>query len=114
MTDLLQQIDQLYTELGEEQVNISCIPRVNRHSSDEEMKFVLKLLQVKQDSITKLPSMTQKILIAFVHGLQYIFDQSPYREYMRNAEGTWAEQEERRIMDGKYDKIYTELDTKYT
>ena len=71
----LAEIDTLMTSLAEDDVDLSRIPTVDRHTPYEEIESVLKILRHKNDS-ARYCSFAEEFLLFGAHGLEELFNGS--------------------------------------
>ncbi len=71
--NLLEQIDNLIDILTEDNVNISRVPKVDKNSSIEQIKSVLKWLTIKNDRI-RFGTLADEIILAGCSALERAFD----------------------------------------
>lgn len=70
---MLSEIDSLIFSLGEEDVDLSRIPQVTRHSSFEDVESVLKNLRHKNDHL-RYCSFAEEFMMFTAHALEDLFD----------------------------------------
>lgn len=73
MAKIMEQIDLLKTNLGNEGVNLDRIPDVNTNTSKKEARSILKILQIKNDRLRYCDFFEEGIL-AVAYGLEGVFN----------------------------------------
>jgi hypothetical protein len=71
--NLLEQIDSLIDILTDDNVNLSRVPRVDKNSSIEQIKSVLKWLTIKNDRL-RFGTLADEIILAGCGALERLFD----------------------------------------
>lgn len=70
---ILEQIDMLTTNLTDEGVDVSRIPKVDANSSLEEIRSIHKILRLKNDR-NRYCSFAEECILAGSHSLEWLFD----------------------------------------
>lgn len=70
---ILEQIDMLSTNLTDEGVDVSRIPKVDASSSLEEIRSIHKILRLKNDR-NRYCSFAEECILAGSHSLEWLFD----------------------------------------
>lgn len=90
-TFMLEDIDELWAELQDDEVDLSRIPKVNQDSTLEDVAQVQKILRMKYDR-RRYTTFGTEFILAGVHGLEYLFDGKrkwgPYQPDLTNWHNT--------------------------
>lgn len=90
-TFMLEDIDELWAELQDDDVDLSRIPKVNQDSTVEDVAQVQKILRMKYDR-RRYTTFGTEFILAGVHGLEYLFDGKrkwgPYQPDLTNWHNT--------------------------
>jgi len=90
-TMMLEDIDELWAELQDDDVDLSRIPKVNQDSPLDDVAQVQKILRMKYDR-RRYTTFGTEFILAGVHGLEYLFDGKrkwgPYQPDLTNWHNT--------------------------
>lgn len=90
-TYMLEDIDQLWAELEDDDVDLTRIPSVNQDSPLADVEQVQKILRMKYDR-RRYTTLGTEVILAGVHGLEYLFDGKrkwgPYQPDLTNWHNT--------------------------
>ena len=122
-TEILDDIDELYVQLYDENIDLYHIPKVTQDSSVEDLEKTYIILRMKHDQNQrkKLKKEQTNIILACAYGCQYIFDGTrdigegfkpdlgPTAEYPNGWSGLIKE----KIISGDFDELLDGLGMEY-